>query len=239
MPCGDGRAGDIGDGRGDGCDVLAAGEIVAANRGVDGESVDGRVEVKNVESGRESGAMGHRALPSERSQWGIRGAWDDDYYQAFGMGWVFPFRSNRLSGVIVYSQGGLAVSSYDESFVSLPVSVALVPREGAFTVEQTASNPCIFAWWNGGCAGHGGSGARYYPHGKKLSALIPKLLMYGYGSEDKQDITLGIDGFSSNSVARVARFHAASPASPTTRRPCCVPSSEASPRRMTAWSSIR
>ena len=127
---------------------LTQGEIVAAIRGVGGESVDGRVDVENVENGRGNGAMGHRALPGGRPQWGIRGAWDDDYYQAFAAEWVFPFGTNHLSGVVVYSQGGLAASSYDEPFVSLPVSVAIVPREGWFTVEQTASNSYVFAWRN-------------------------------------------------------------------------------------------
>ena len=130
---------------------MTQGEIVAAIRGAGGESVDGRVEVKNVESGRgglESAAgETRRGTVLGRSQWGIRGAWDDDYFQAFGAEWVFPFGTNHLSGVVVYSQGGLAASSCDEPFVSLPFPVAMVPREGSFTVEQT-SNSTAFAWWN-------------------------------------------------------------------------------------------
>ncbi len=121
---------------------LTQGEIVAAIRGVDGERADGRVEVKNVESGREGleSAAGEtrRGTVLGRSQWGVRGAWDDDCYQAFETDCVFPFGTNHLSGVVVYSQGGLAASSYDSPFVELPVSVAIVPREGSFTVEQTA-----------------------------------------------------------------------------------------------------
>ena len=143
---------------------LTQGEIVAAIRGVDGERADGRVEVKNVESGREGlesaagetrglrlrrpDGLGSGGTVLGRSQWGIRGAWDDDYYQVFGAAWVYPFGTNHLSGVVVYSQGGLAASSYDAPFVELPVSVAIVPREGAFTVEQTSGNSTVFAWWN-------------------------------------------------------------------------------------------
>ena len=130
---------------------LTQGEIVAAIRGVDGECADGRVEVKNVESGREGleSAAGEtrRGTVLGRSQWGIRGAWDDDCYQAFETDCVFPFGTNHLSGVVVYSQGGLAASSYDAPFVALPVPVAIVPCEGAFTVEQTSAST-VFAWWN-------------------------------------------------------------------------------------------
>ena len=40
------------------------------------------------------------------------------------------------------------MSSYDEPFVSLPIPVAIVPREGLFTVDRTSSNSTVFAWWN-------------------------------------------------------------------------------------------
>ena len=128
---------------------LTQGEIVAAIRGV-GEI--GRVDMESVENGREGleSAAGEtrRGTVLGRFQWGIRGAWDDDFYLAFGAEWVFPFGTNHLAGVVVYSQGGLAASSYDEPFVALPVPVAIVPREGSFTVEQTTSNSYIFAWWD-------------------------------------------------------------------------------------------
>ena len=96
---------------------LTQGEIVAAIRGVGGESVDGRVDVENVESGREGlesaagetrglrlrrpDGLGSGGTVLGRSQWGIRGAWDDDYFHAFGTDWVFPFGTNHLSGVVV------------------------------------------------------------------------------------------------------------------------------------------
>ena len=128
---------------------LTQGEIVAAIRGV-GEI--GRVEVENEENGREGleSAAGEtrRGTVLGRSQWGVRGAWDDDYFQAFAAGWVFPFGTNHLSGVVVYSQGGLAASSYDEPFVSLPFPVAMVPRVSSYVVERTASNSYVFAWLN-------------------------------------------------------------------------------------------
>ena len=60
---------------------LTQGEIVAAIRGV-GEI--GRVDMESVENGREGleSAAGEtrRGTVLGRSQWGILGAWDDDYY---------------------------------------------------------------------------------------------------------------------------------------------------------------
>ena len=120
---------------------LTQGEIVAAIRG--DQRGGGALASSDVEDSdlllRRRGASSPQETTGldARPQWGIRGAWDDDYYQAFGAEWVYPFGTNHLSGVVVYSQGGLAASSYDEPFVSLPIPVAIVPREGSFTVEQT------------------------------------------------------------------------------------------------------
>ena len=51
--------------------------------------------------------------------------------------------------------------------------------------------------WNGGCCGFGDSGARYYQGGTKMSAIIPRLVMYGIVTPDdiRRDITTGnVDG---------------------------------------------
>lgn len=48
--------------------------------------------------------------------------------------------------------------------------------------------------WNGGCYGSGASGARYYPSNTRMLSIIPRLLMYGYSSEDednRRDLTRG------------------------------------------------
>ena len=34
-------------------------------------------------------------------------------------------------------------------------------------------------------------GARYYSSGQQMEPIVMKLLMYGYASEDKRDMTLG------------------------------------------------
>lgn len=38
---------------------------------------------------------------------------------------------------------------------------------------------------------NGGSGRRYYRNGLKMKDLLPRLLMYGYSSDQKMDITIG------------------------------------------------
>ena len=51
--------------------------------------------------------------------------------------------------------------------------------------------------WNGGCCGFGDSGARYYQGATKMSAIIPRLVMYGIVTPDdiRRDITTGnVDG---------------------------------------------
>lgn len=45
--------------------------------------------------------------------------------------------------------------------------------------------------WNGGCCGSSYGGARYYSSGQQMEPIVMKLLMYGYASEDKRDMTLG------------------------------------------------
>ena len=45
--------------------------------------------------------------------------------------------------------------------------------------------------WNGGCCGSSYGGTRYYSSGQQMEPIVMKLLMYGYASEDKRDMTLG------------------------------------------------
>lgn len=47
--------------------------------------------------------------------------------------------------------------------------------------------------WNGGCNGRGASGARYYPLGTRMNAIVKRILMNGVETDDEigRDITNG------------------------------------------------
>ena len=58
------------------------------------------------------------------------------------------------------------------------------------TTEKISFDKCCDDW-NGGCCGSSCGGARYYSSGQQMESIVMKLLMYGYASEDKRDMTLG------------------------------------------------
>ena len=95
------------------------------------------------------------------------------------------------SGVVIARQGNLITLAHEIGHLCGADDIYDSDQESSDMVSEYVSYEHTLSDWNGGCAGHGASGARYYPHGQKLCFLIPKLLMYGYGSENKRDITFG------------------------------------------------
>jgi hypothetical protein len=64
-------------------------------------------------------------------------------------------------------------------------------RDGLNLRTEKISYDKCYDDWNGGCCGSSYGGTRYYSSGQQMEPIVMKLLMYGYASGDKRDMTLG------------------------------------------------
>lgn len=93
---------------------------------------------------------GGQSLPGAEimaRNWNTRGAWRDSLWLGFAEGWTFPFGTNHLCGVEVFSHGEARPSfASPESVASIGTHVAIVPGLTAFSLGPTPSNSYLLAW---------------------------------------------------------------------------------------------
>ena len=88
--------------------------------------------------------------PERVENWYRRGAWDDTVPFRFDEDWVFPYGTNHLTGVEIYSRGELWPDAKSTNVVAaLPVPLALVPNDTEVFTERTPSNTYAFTWLRG------------------------------------------------------------------------------------------
>jgi hypothetical protein len=105
------------------------------------------------QSKRRSASASDSQMVARARNWNIRGAWDDSFDLTFANGFVFPFGTNRLTSIEVFSQGYLRPPSFllhsPSSFVSSPSCLlSLIPNHSSFSYEYTPSNTYRFVWNN-------------------------------------------------------------------------------------------
>jgi len=88
-------------------------------------------------------------MPFRAAKWNVRGAWNDSFRCAFPDDWVFPFGTNHLDRVEVYSQGRI-LPHYGSTDVIAEVGVPLqiVNPITSFGCGPTDRNSYIFSWTN-------------------------------------------------------------------------------------------
>ena len=80
-------------------------------------------------------------------KWWLRGAWEDGETVAFPEGWCFPYGSNHLTRVEIWSQGGVYASGKDAvPIVGLSVPLALEPFRTQVVHGPTTNNGYRIAW---------------------------------------------------------------------------------------------
>ena len=126
-----------------------------------------------------------------------------------------PVAANTDHGMVLTAKAGVTTLAHEigHAFGLKDVYVSSEEKDDEALDVKDVSSCAICSEkatddWNGGCDGSGDPGARYYQHGTKMSAIIPRLVMYGIVDEvdTRRDITRGnVDGvwYSGEDAARV------------------------------------
>ena len=88
-------------------------------------------------------------MPFRAAKWNVRGAWNDSFRCAFPDDWVFPFGTNHLDRVEVYSQGRILPHYGSTDMIAgVGVPLQIVNPVTSFGCGPTDRNSYIFSWTN-------------------------------------------------------------------------------------------
>ena len=112
--------------------------------------VFGAIDCGATKTNRLAGVL-RRTVPAavvpHHESWNITGCWDDDFRFRFDGDWAFPFGTNHLSSVTVWSQGAVFARHSDKApMASVGVPLAIVPGRTTFSCGATATNAYLFTW---------------------------------------------------------------------------------------------
>lgn len=80
-------------------------------------------------------------------KWSRRGAWEDGHFVQFENGWVFPFASNHLASVEIWSQGKIFQTEKSLCPIAeLMTPLALAPGNSEVIFGHTMNNSYRFEW---------------------------------------------------------------------------------------------
>ncbi len=87
------------------------------------------------------------SAPAKLAKINARGAWRDSFLLEFGDGFLFPFGTNRLSSVEIFTQGYARPRRRSADFVAdTGLRAALVPGVSSLAAELTPSNSWRVVW---------------------------------------------------------------------------------------------
>ena len=87
------------------------------------------------------------SAPAKVAKINARGAWRDSFLLDFGDGFLFPFGTNRLSSVEIFSQGYARPRRRSSEIVAdTGLRAAIVPGVSSISVELTPSNSWRVVW---------------------------------------------------------------------------------------------
>ena len=83
-------------------------------------------------------------------KWWLRGAWNDGCVLRFADGWLFPWSSNHLDKVEIWSNGKIYPSLKEETPIAeLATPLALKPEESEVYFGYTTNDSYLVKWKNG------------------------------------------------------------------------------------------
>ena len=122
-----------------------AGSVAAQKGG--GTNEPPRLAVRPATKAAAQTPRGVSAASAKIAKINARGAWRDSFLLDFGDGFLFPFGTNRLSSVEVFTQGYARPRRRSSEFVAdTGLRAALVPGVSSLAAELTPSNSWRVVW---------------------------------------------------------------------------------------------